>query len=91
MTQRKPQIEKELPKDHRKRLLKAVASFCQLLDRTPKPSTAEIRQAFAKTEMEWKVYCMKHNLGIRASMMFNAKIAYEWETRYVVRKRHQQQ
>ena len=76
------QIDKGLAKQHGYYLQNLVDRFCHFLDRKPQPSKEEVREKFVKTEMDWKVYCVKHNLGIRASMMFNAKIAYEWETRY---------
>ncbi len=77
------QIEKGLAKQHGNHLQGLVNSFCHFLDRKPQPSKEDVREKFVKTEMDWKAYCVIHNLGIRASMMFNAKIAYEWETRYV--------
>ena len=76
------QIEKGLAKKHGRYLQSLVYRFCQFLNRQTPPHREEIRKKFLDCEYEWKVYCVRHNLGIRASMMFNAKIAYEWETKY---------
>lgn len=71
--------DKSAAKKHDQKLTSLLSKFFSFLSRKPKPTNEEIRTEFQRTELEWKAYCVQHRLDIRTSMMFNAKVAYEWE------------
>lgn len=56
------------------------------LDKTPKPSDEEVRSEFQRREFEWKLYCLTNALSVQTSLMFNAKVSYEWERKYARKK-----
>ena len=70
---------------HNKKLNELLNEFFGLLDRQPKPSDEEVRSAFKKQETTWKVYCDMNSLDLKASLLFNARVAYEWERKYTKR------
>lgn len=74
--------DKSATKRHSKKLKAILSAFFGFLSQTPKPSDKEVRTEFQQREMEWKAYCVQNGLDIRTSMMFNAKVAYEWERKY---------
>ncbi len=76
-------VDKSASKKHEKKLKAILASFFAFLDKKPKPSDEEVRTEFKKSEMDWKAYCVQNKLDIRTSLMFNAKVSYEWERKYV--------
>lgn len=73
-------------KQHKKKLKAASSAFFAFLDKKPKPTDEAVRSEFIRRELEWKAYCVRQHLDIRTSMMFNAKVAYEWERKYVKKK-----
>lgn len=70
-------------KRHKKKLAELLNEFFDLLDRQPKPSTEEVRTGFQRCELAWKMYCLNNHLDIRTSLLFNMKVSYEWERKYV--------
>lgn len=74
--------EPQLSRRHSKHLGYIVSNFCAFLRRRPKPSADLVREHFLKAEYEWKTYCIMQGLGIRAAMMFNAKVSYIWEKEF---------
>lgn len=76
-------VDKSASKKHEKKLKTLLTSFWAFIDKQPKPSDGEVRAEFQKSEMDWKAYCIQNKLDIRTSLMFNAKVSYEWEHRYV--------
>ena len=75
--------EQRLAEAHNKVLADLLGKFFNFLNRKPQPSTEEVRSEFQKSEMTWKMYCMQHHLGIKTSLLFNARVSYEWEQKYV--------
>ncbi len=73
-----PIIDKSAAKRHGRKLKSDLSAFFDFLSKKPKPSDEEIRSEFKKRELDWKAYCVQNKLGIRASLMFNAKVSYEW-------------
>lgn len=82
---RKLTVDKSAAKKHEKQLNALLSGFFRFLDKKPKPTDEEVRAEFQRKEMEWKTYCAFNNLDIRTSLLFNAKVSYEWEQRYVKR------
>jgi hypothetical protein len=76
-------VDRKSAKKHKKKLNTILTQFFAFLDRKPQPSNEEVRSEFKKREFEWKAYCIHNSLDIRTSMMFNAKVSYEWERKYV--------
>lgn len=77
-TNRNPIVDKSAAKKHDKKLRAVLSAFLDYLARQPRPSDEEVRAEFQRREIEWKTYCIQHKLDVRTSMMFNAKVAYEW-------------
>lgn len=75
--------DKQDTKKHNKKLNDLLSAFFSFLSRSPKPSDEEIRTEFQHKEADWKLYCIQHKLDIRTSMLFNAKVSYEWERKQV--------
>lgn len=78
--------ERKAAEKHNKELNRLLQRFFRFLDKKPKPSDQEIRIEFVKSEMAWKYYCFQHSLGFRTSMLFNARVACEWERKYMRRQ-----
>lgn len=74
-------VSRSAAKKHKNKLKSILSGFFCFLERKPKPSDEEVRSEFQRREIEWKAYCIQNNLDIRTSMMFNAKVSYEWELR----------
>lgn len=70
---------------HDAKLESLLKHFFKFLSKQPQPSNEQVRIEFCKSELAWKQYCTQHRLGIRQSMLFNAKVAYEWERHHVQR------
>lgn len=68
---------------HDAKLESLLKSFFRFLDKKPKPTDEQVRIEFCKSELNWRQYCAQNRLGIRQAMLFNAKVAYEWERHYV--------
>ncbi len=79
--------ERKAAEKHNKELSRLLQRFFRFLDKKPKPSDQEVRIEFVKSEMAWKQYCSQHSLGFRTSMLFNAKVAYEWNRKYMRRQK----
>lgn len=84
-TKRDLTVDKSAAKKHSKQLNVLLNGFFGFLERKPKPTDEEVRAEFQHKEMEWKAYCAFNNLDIRTSLLFNAKVSYEWERRFVKR------
>ena len=82
-TRAQRRAQKNEARKHHDKLESLLSRFFRFLDKQPKPSDEEVRVEFCKTESEWKRYCAHNRLGTRPSMLFNAKVAYEWERKYV--------
>lgn len=76
-------VSRKDAKRHKKKLAELLDEFFSLLDRKPKPSDEEVRTGFQRCELAWKTYCIKNRLDIRTSLLFNMKVSYEWERKYV--------
>ena len=59
-----------------------LGKFYTLLERTPKPSDDEVREAFVTYERRWKGYCKANKLTDEASSMFNREVSLSWQNRY---------
>lgn len=79
--------ERKVAEKHNKELNRLLQKFFRFLDKQPKPSDQEVRIEFIRSELAWKQYCSQNNLGIRTSMLFNAKVSYEWEKKYMSKKK----
>lgn len=77
------QVSKKEAKKHNAKLNSLLKEFFAFLDRQPKPTEEEVRTEFRRAETSWKVYCIQNRLDIRTSLLFNAKVSYEWERKYV--------
>lgn len=75
--------QKQQARIHNDKLESLLQHFFRFLDRKPQPSDEQVRIEFCKSELKWKQYCTQNRLGTRTSMLFNAKVAYEWERKYV--------
>lgn len=64
---------------HETKLKALLSGFFGFLKGTPKPTDNEVRSEFQKCEQEWKIYCLQNHLDVRTSLLFNAKVSYEWE------------
>ena len=76
-------VKYKIAKHHNKVLVELLRRFYRFLDKKPKPSNEEVRSEFRKHEMAWKMYCVNNNLGIKTSLLFNARVSYQWEHKYV--------
>lgn len=77
------QVSKKEAKKHNAKLNSLLKGFFAFLDRQPKPTPEEVRTEFQRAEASWKVYCITNRLDQRTSLLFNAKVSYEWERKYV--------
>lgn len=77
------QVPKKEAKKHNAKLNSLLKEFFAFLDRQPKPTAEEVRTEFQRAETSWKVYCITNRLDVRTSLLFNAKVSYEWERKYV--------
>lgn len=80
-------IDKGVAKKHQRKLNTLLYGFFRLLDKRPKPTDEEVRAEFIKRETDWKAYCILNHLDVRTSLLFNAKVSYEWERKYVKNKK----
>lgn len=71
---------------HLKKLGDFLGQFYTLLERDPKPSDDEVREAFVTYERRWKGYCRANKLTDQASSMFNREVSLSWENRYTAQK-----
>lgn len=76
-------VSRSAAKQHERKLKTILSAFFGFLSRKPKPTDEEVRAEFQRREVEWKTYCLQNKLDIRSSLMFNAKVAYEWEHNYI--------
>ena len=72
-------VDKSAAKKHEKKLRTLLSAFFGFLGKKPKPTDEEVRTELQRRETEWQIYCIQNNLDIRTSLMFNAKVSYEWE------------
>lgn len=72
-------VDKNAAKKHEKKLRALLSAFFGFLGKKPKPTDEEVRTELQRREIEWQIYCIQNNLDIRTSLMFNAKVSYEWE------------
>lgn len=79
-------VDRKTAKKHTKKLNTILSQFFAFLDKTPKPSGEEVRSEFQRREFEWKLYCLTNALSVQTSLMFNAKVSYEWERKYARKK-----
>lgn len=76
-------VDKRAAKKHERKLKTILSAFFDFLSKKPKPADEEVRTEFQCREIEWKAYCLQNHLDIRTSLMFNAKVSYEWERKYI--------
>lgn len=79
-------VDRKAAKRHDRKLKSLLFTFFDFLNKKPKPSDEEVRSEFLKREMAWKTYCILNHLDIRTSLMFNAKVSYEWESKFAQKR-----